>query len=376
MVDKPFFNELAACYTEELLVSSIRVDFEIHPRACLDRSLVREYAEAMSCGSLFPSGVVFYDGESYWLADGFHRLEARKLAGLETFSVEVQSGERRDAILFSSGLNSNHGLRRTNKDKRYVVRRMLQDPEWSLWSDSEIARRCHVTHPLVGKVRKELGLSCNGYKMEISEGKSATANLSTMRKAQRGNKAYMVDTQKIGKSSKSDSHSPKGTLTPELATPELVKTDGLISDLHSPKGTLTPELAKTDGSISDSRSPNDTLTAELAKIDGPTSAHGIRRSLSSYDCSLEIDNGCFRGFQILEVTLGSKSRSADEPELISFCPRILCKDKGEALLLILSKMQQYPDFANRVYQEAQWLHEQSSKYSSNSKFVSAPSYSP
>lgn len=354
MVNKPFFNELAVRCTQELLLSFVKVDFEIHPRACLDMSLVHEYAEAMTCGSLFPPGVVFYDGVSYWLADGFHRLEARKLAKFDTFSVKVQQGGRRDAILFSSGLNSSHGLRRTNKDKRYVVRRILQDSEWSLWSNSEIARRCHVTHPLVGKIRKELSLSCNDYKMEISDGKPVTANLSTMRKAQRGSNTYMVNTQKIGKSSKSESYSPKSTSLTELVTAELVKTDVLESESYSQKNTSITELTQENGLTSD---------------------NGVKRSRSSYDCSLEIDKGYLKGFQILEVTLSSKSRSIDEPELIRLSPQVLCKDKGEALLLILSKMQQYPDFANRVYQEAQLLHEQSSNCSSNSKFVSAPSYS-
>ena len=354
MVDKLFFSELAACDTKELLVSSIRVDFEIHPRACLNMSLVHEYAEAMECGSVFPSGVVFSDGESYWLADGFHRLEARKIAGFETLSVKVQQGGRRDAILFSSGLNSSHGLRRTNEDKRYVVRRLLQDPDWALWSNSEIARRCHVTHPLVGKIRKELSLSCNDYKIERSDGKSVASNLSTMRKAQRGDNTYMVNTQNIGKSSKSELRSQKNTSITEQVTTEQVKIDGFASESYSQKGASTIELAKTDGFISD---------------------NGTRRSLSSYDCSLEIDNGYVEGFQILEVTLGSKSRSVDEPELICFSPRILCKGKGEELLLILSKMQQYPDFANRVYQEAQLLHEQNNDSNNNSKFVSALSYS-
>ncbi|MFG6101421.1 ParB N-terminal domain-containing protein [Leptothoe sp. EHU-05/26/07-4] len=355
MVNEPSFNGLAVCRTKELLISSIKLDFEIHPRARLDKTLIDEYAEAMTCGALFPSGVVFYDGDSYWLADGFHRLKARKLAGFKTFSVEIQPGKRRDAILFSSGLNSNHGLRRTNKDKRYVVSRMLQDPEWSLWSDNEIARRCHVTHPLVGKVRKELSLSCNDYKIETSNGKSVTANLGTMRKAQRGKVAYIVNTQKIGKSSKSESNFQESISTNNLVLTELVETHCPESDSHSQKSTLTNEIANSDSLTSD----ND-----------------VGRSISSHDCSLEFDDGDFESFQILEVALSSKSRSVDEPELISFCPRVLCKDKGEALLLILSKMQQYPDFANRVYQEAQWLKERSNNCNNNSKIIGAPSCSP
>ncbi|MBP2312983.1 transposase-like protein [Azospirillum soli] len=33
--------------------------------------------------------------------------------------------------------------------------RLLEDPEWSGWSDREIARRCGVVHAFVNKLRKE-----------------------------------------------------------------------------------------------------------------------------------------------------------------------------------------------------------------------------
>lgn len=63
---------------------------------------------------------------------------------------------RRDAILFSAGANAAHGMRRTNEDKRRAVLTLLNDPEWAGWSDREIARRCHVGHPLVAQLRPQL----------------------------------------------------------------------------------------------------------------------------------------------------------------------------------------------------------------------------
>lgn len=44
-------------------------------------------------------------------------------------------------------------LRRSNLDKRKAVETLLNDPEWSQWSDREIARRCAVGHPLVSSIR-------------------------------------------------------------------------------------------------------------------------------------------------------------------------------------------------------------------------------
>jgi hypothetical protein len=44
---------------------------------------------------------------------------------------------------------------RTIADKRAAVGALLGDPVWSRLSDREIARRCVVSAPFVGKMRKE-----------------------------------------------------------------------------------------------------------------------------------------------------------------------------------------------------------------------------
>ncbi len=44
---------------------------------------VREYADEMAAGTIFPAVVVYYDGADYWLGDGFHRVEAARLLEAE-----------------------------------------------------------------------------------------------------------------------------------------------------------------------------------------------------------------------------------------------------------------------------------------------------
>jgi hypothetical protein len=68
----------------------------------------------------------------------------------------VSDGSARDAVLAAAGANATHGIRRTNADKRHAIERLLADPEWSRWSDHEIARACHVDHKTVGRVRREV----------------------------------------------------------------------------------------------------------------------------------------------------------------------------------------------------------------------------
>jgi hypothetical protein len=118
--------------------------------------VIREYAQEMLQGVAFPPVTLFYDGTNYWLADGFHRYYAAKQNGSEMVAADVKQGTRRDAVLYSVGANARHGLRRTNADKRRAVETLLDDPEWCLWSNREIARRCGVDEGTVRNYRVAL----------------------------------------------------------------------------------------------------------------------------------------------------------------------------------------------------------------------------
>ena len=181
---------------ERLTVASLRTDGGTQPRAGLDEATVAEYTEAITGPNSwpFPPLVAFFDGSHYWLADGFHRLAAavrfckqEKIASTSlAVLVDIRQGDRRDAILHSVGANAEHGLRRTNEDKRRAVTRLLHDDEWSQWSDREIARRAKVSDRFVNNLRKEL-----------SANRSQMTN--TQRTATRNGITYTIDTANIGK---------------------------------------------------------------------------------------------------------------------------------------------------------------------------------
>jgi len=90
-------------------------------RAHMCEETVKEYAEAMAAGAKFPPVIVFHDGTNYWLADGFHRLEAWKRNGVGSVKAEIKEGSRIDALKFAFGANNSHGMRRTNEDKKQSV---------------------------------------------------------------------------------------------------------------------------------------------------------------------------------------------------------------------------------------------------------------
>lgn len=148
---------------QTLPIDSIIASDDCQSRASSSQATVAEYAEALSGGATFPPVTVFHDGERYFLADGFHRLEAHKAAGLTEVNAEIRDGDFRDAELYSAGANNTHGLRRTQADKRKSIIKLLEDPEWRQWSDREIAKRTATDHKTVGKLRRELsGEGVNG----------------------------------------------------------------------------------------------------------------------------------------------------------------------------------------------------------------------
>ena len=142
--------------TEQIKLEAINASGGSQARAALCADAVAEFAEAMQLGADFPPVVLFKDGSTFWLADGFHRVEAAKQAGLDSIRAEVREGTLRDAILFAVGANAEHGLRRSNADKRKAVTMLLADEQWAAKSDRAIAEQCRVSHKLVADVRAEI----------------------------------------------------------------------------------------------------------------------------------------------------------------------------------------------------------------------------
>lgn len=166
-------------------LSKIRIDGGTQARVELNQDAVADYAEAYKSGVAMPAVTVFYDGSTYWLADGFHRFFGAKQAGLTSIFEDIIPGTQREAVLFSLTANSKHGLRRTNADKRKAVETLLADAEWAKWSDSEIGKACAVDHKTVAAHRPAiLGISQD----------------AAVKVVKRGGKTYEQNTANIGKS--------------------------------------------------------------------------------------------------------------------------------------------------------------------------------
>ena len=139
-----------------LNINNIRIDAGTQSREAIDEGVVKDYAEQMAEGTEFPAIEVMFDGVENYLTDGFHRYHAHRKNGKASVIADVTNGTLRDAKLASYGANGTHGLRPSNADKRKAVTAMLDDMEYSGWSNVEIAEHCSVSKVYVGNLRKEL----------------------------------------------------------------------------------------------------------------------------------------------------------------------------------------------------------------------------
>jgi hypothetical protein len=176
----------------------IQIDLDTQSRIEINDEVVKEYAESMEAGDVFPPLLVYFDepNNRYILVDGFHRFEAhRRLHPNDAISVKLELGTLDDARWASLGVNKSHGLRRSNADKRNAIVNALKHPKGAELSDRQIAEHVGVHHDTVSRIRKELELSG-----EIRQIENRTV--------QRGNQIYQQNTANIGSRQSSQDPEP------------------------------------------------------------------------------------------------------------------------------------------------------------------------
>lgn len=172
---------------EKIYPEYIHLDGGTQPRSRIDPEVCNDYAEGMKAGEPFPPTDVYFDGENYWLADGFHRLKASVFARPgEPMECNVFQGTLEDAQWHSYGVNKTHGLRRTKEDIRRLVKAALAHPNAQRVSNYELAKHCGVSESTIRRYRKRLELS-------TSE--------TQMRTVTRGDTTYRQNATNIGKHS-------------------------------------------------------------------------------------------------------------------------------------------------------------------------------
>jgi uncharacterized ParB-like nuclease family protein len=145
---------------------------------------IDSYAEEMAQGAQFPPISVYYDGSTYWLADGFHRYLAAKRNEQKSILTEVQPGGRGDALRHALGANATNGVYRNSADKRHAVEIALE--EWPDRANPYIAEICKVSVDLVRRVRIAMTQSGRLEKTETVTGRDGKEYPAAIERQPRG----------------------------------------------------------------------------------------------------------------------------------------------------------------------------------------------
>lgn len=137
-------------------IADIRRDGATQPRAGLNEGHVADLMQALQDGEPLPAVDVMYDGVSYWLYDGYHRIAAHERMGRTEIAAAVHQGDQPAAQWESYGVNKAHGLKRTNDDKKRAVQAALRHPKAATLSNREIARHVGVDEATVRAYRAEM----------------------------------------------------------------------------------------------------------------------------------------------------------------------------------------------------------------------------
>lgn len=196
---------------EELALDSLTIDDgadeieRIQPRAGLNEAKAEEYAQVFREGGEMPPGRVYTDGSTRWLARGYHRYHGARRAGRTSLRFELRPGTRRDAWLDAMEDNGQHGLPRSDADKRLLARKILLDEELQRFTDSDLARRFQLSRGFMGIMRKEVLPST------VDEGQPRP------RLSMRGGKPIEIDTARIGSRQKEAAKARRELAQPDLA---------------------------------------------------------------------------------------------------------------------------------------------------------------
>ena len=233
----------------EIKVSAIRTDGGTQPRGELNQDRIGQMAGLLDDGHSVPPVVVFYDGESYWLADGFHRLAAHQCASLTRISCIVHQGTLEDARWYSYAANKEHdsaGLPRSNADKARAVEAALAHPRSAKLSNVQIAQHCGVNEKMV---------------------RTRRPSTSAEPKSREGKDGRTINVSAIGKTRPA---------TPSPAEPEF--KEGIIGRIEP-----APEIVYEEGIVGDEPEQvpvvKDSLTVEPAPAEPPSPAEADRLSV-------------------------------------------------------------------------------------------------
>ena len=154
-----------------VLIADLNLDAAINARVEINQAVVEEYKdlfrdkeETMLQVPIVPKVnplnpcVLRAKTGGFYILDGWHRVLAAKALGLDRIVVTLYGGDRtytlEEARVLSATVNTAHGLRRSDADKRKAVTILLTDEPGR--TNDATARLAGVSPSLVAAVRREM----------------------------------------------------------------------------------------------------------------------------------------------------------------------------------------------------------------------------
>ena len=243
---------------KKLNILTIRTDGGTQPRLELDQELVKDYAEKMRDGAVFPPIVVFNDGSENWLADGFTRYFATKSNGGTSIEAEVRQGTLREAKMYAWKANNKQGRPLTSNDIRGILFAMFADEEYSAWSNNKIAKELDISSMTVGRVRVLFQEQSKQPKQPVSY------------TDKHGNQKTM-NTENIGKKKKK-------TTKPDHSLGALDPSSELTQKVNELSSTVTT-LAEENTALRDQIAIGQWDATEIEKVDAEETIKELREQI-------------------------------------------------------------------------------------------------
>jgi len=143
---------------ERIRLEHIAFDAGTQIREAISEQVVTDYAERMADGVEFPPVVLFADGccrtdgsVIYYLADGFHRVQASARNQFVDIPAEIHAGTKDDALWFALGANKANGHQMTANDKRHAVNMAIR--VWPERSSAVIAEQVGCSKAWVATIK-------------------------------------------------------------------------------------------------------------------------------------------------------------------------------------------------------------------------------
>jgi len=206
--------------TVQVDLDKVCIDEGTQSRVQIDDDTVEEYAGLLRDDDnfQFPPIDVVQDEQGRLIAwDGIHRAQAYRKAGRAVIPARVVRGTLRDAKLKAAGANATHGLKRTQEDKDKAIRMLLTDPEWSGWSNRDIAKHCSVWHTRVSSLREALTGSRKNERVTYTD---KHGNVSEMNVSKIGKSQSKSNKEDAAKEQVCQSPAVTGAGTSDRAAPE------------------------------------------------------------------------------------------------------------------------------------------------------------